>query len=233
MAITVNTLKNLSPRVKVILLIVAYLLIGYFYYAFFLQASLENMAKLQEKLEGLQQKVSEQERIASQKTKYMNEVAALKQAFQIALTKLPDRREIQPLFQSVAQMGKTAGLEFLLFEPKQPEKPPEADPTGVKAGLKPTDKRAEQKPGEQKPAAGQGPAKEAEPEKFYQEIPVKVSLRGRFHNTLSFFEQLAYLPRIVNVVDITMTEGKDAKAAGPFVKTDCIIKTYMFVDKPK
>lgn len=228
MAITVNTLKNLSPRVKAILLIVAYLLIGYFYYFFILQSSLENMTKLQTKFDDLQQKVSEQERISSQKAKYISEVASLKQAFQVALTKLPDKREIQPLFQSVAQMGKTAGLDFLLFEPKQPEKPPAPDPTGVKEGLKPTDKRVERKPAE-----GKAPAKEAEPEKFYQEIPVKVSLRGRFHNTLSFFEKLAFLPRIVNVVDITMAEGKDVKGTGPVVKTDCIIKTYMFVDKPK
>ena len=233
MAITVDTLKNLSPRVKVILLIVAYLLIGYLYYFSILQSSLENMTKLQTKFDDLQQKVSEQEGIASQKARYISEVASLKQAFQIALTKLPDKREIQPLFQSVAQMGKAAGLDFLLFEPKQPEKPPEPDPTGVKEGLKPSDKRAEQKPGEQKTAAGKGPAKEAEPEKFYQEIPVKVSLRGRFHNTLSFFEKLASLPRIVNVVEITMAEGTHVKGTESAIKTDCIIKTYMFVDKPK
>lgn len=228
MAINVDTLKNLSPRVKASLLIVAYLLIGYFYYVLVLQSSLESMTKLQTKFDELQQKVSDQERIASQKAKYISEVAALKQAFQVALTKLPDKREIQPLFQSVAQMGKMAGLDFLLFEPKQPEKPPEADPTGVKAGLKPTDKRVEQKPGD-----GKAPSKEAEPEKFYQEIPVKVSLRGRFHNMLSFFEKLAFLPRIVNVTDIAMSEDKGVKGAGPLVKTDCIIKTYMFVDKPK
>lgn len=233
MAISVDTLKNLSPKVKIILLIVIYLLIGYAYYAVVLQSSLENMAKLQEKFEGLQQKVAEQERIAAQKTRYLNEVAALKQAFQLALTKLPDRREIQPLFQSVAQMGKTAGLEFLLFEPKPPEVPPAGPPEAavkaqVKAGLKPTDQRTDQKPGDAKAAA-----KEAEPEKFYQEIPVKVSVRGRFHNVLTFFEKLAFLPRIVNVVDIAMADGKEVKATGAMIKTDCVIKTYMFVDKPK
>jgi type IV pilus assembly protein PilO len=227
MAITVNTLKNLSPRVKAILLIVAYLLIGYFYYFFILQSSLENIAKLQTKLTDLQQKISEQEKIASQKAKYISEVASLKQSFQVALTKLPDAREIQPLFQAVAEMGKAAGLDFLLFEPKQPEKLPEPQ-TGVKEGLKPTDKRVEQKPGD-----GKAQPKAVEPEKFYQEIPVKVSLKGRFHNTLSFFEKLAFLPRIVNVVDITMAESKDAKVVGPMIKVDCIIKTYMFIDKPK
>lgn len=228
MAITVNTLKNLSPRMKAILLIVAYVLIGYFYYFFILQSSIDNMTKLQTKFDDLQQKVGEQERIASQKAKYINEVASLKHAFQVALTKLPDKREIQPLFQSVAQMGRAAGLDFLLFEPKQPEKPPETGLRAeVKEGLKPSDKRAERRPSD-------GTAsKEAEPEKFYEEIPVKVSLRGRFHNTLSFFEKIAFLPRIVNVVDITMAEGKDAKSKETLVKTDCIIKTYKFVDRPK
>lgn len=225
MAINIDTLKNLSPRVKVILLIVVHILIGYLYYFFFLQASLENMAKLQTKLTDLQQKVSEQDKIASQKAQYISEVASLKQAFQMALMKLPDKREIQPLFQSVAQMGKNAGLEFLLFEPAQPVYPSEPA-AGVREGLKPTDKRAEQKPG-----SGKVQPSGAQSERFYQEIPVRVSLRGRFHDTLSFFEKMADLPRIVNVVDITMAEGKDVKGIGTVIKMDCIIKTYMFVDR--
>jgi type IV pilus assembly protein PilO len=229
MAITVNTLKNLSPRVKAVLLIIAYLLIGYFYYFFILQSALENMAKLQTKFTDLKQKISEQEKIASQKAKHISEVESLKQSFQLALTKLPDKREIPNLFQAVAQMGKDAGLEFLLFEPKPPEKPPEP-PAGVKEALKPSDKRAEQQPGDGK---AQPQPKKTGPESFYQEIPVKVSLIGSFHNTLSFFEKLAFLPRIVNVVDITMSEGKAVKGMGHVIKMDCIIKTYMFIDNTK
>ena len=142
-------------------------------------------------------------------------MAALKVAFQEALNKLPDKREIQPLFQTVASLGKSAGLDFLLFQPKPPEPPP-------------------QRSSEQKPATGKAPPPQAlEPDKFYEEIPVTVSLSGHFHSTLSFFEKVATLPRIINIENISMGEGKDVKGYGRLIKIDCVIKTYMFVDKPR
>ena len=214
MAITVDSLKNMSPRIKVILLVIAFALIGYFYYFLILRGDIEKRTSLQTKLAELQEQVDRQERIASQKTKYIKEVATSKEAFDVALTKLPDKREIQPLFQSVATSGKAAGLDFLLFEPKPPQKTPKAKP-GVKDKIK--------------PAAGKPP----EQEKFYEEIPVTVTISGRFHNTLSFFERVARLPRIINIENITMGEGAEIKGRGWMIKTNCIIKTYMFVDKGK
>jgi type IV pilus assembly protein PilO len=215
MAISLEDLKKMSPRVMALLILVAYGLIGYFYYFFFLQSALYEKATLQTKLSELQREVTEKERIASQKTRFLQEVAALKTAFQEALNKLPDKREIQPLFQTVASLGKSAGLDFLLFQPKPPEPPP-------------------QRSSEQKPATGKAPPPQAlEPDKFYEEIPVTVSLSGRFHSTLSFFEKVATLPRIINIENISMGEGKDVKGYGRLIKIDCVIKTYMFVDKPR
>ena len=124
MAISLEDLKKMSPKVMALLILVAYGLIGYFYYFFFLQSALHEKATLQTKLSELQREVTEKERIASQKTRFLQEVAALKTAFQEALNKLPDKREIQPLFQTVASLGKSAGLDFLLFQPKPPEPPP-------------------------------------------------------------------------------------------------------------
>jgi type IV pilus assembly protein PilO len=216
MAISLEDLKKMSPRVMALLILVAYGLIGYFYYFFFLQSALHQRATFQTKLSELQQEVTEKERIASQKTRFLQEVAALKVAFQEALNKLPDKREIQPLFQTVASLGKAAGLDFLLFQPKPPEPPP-------------------QRSSEQKPATGKAPPPKAlEPDKFYEEIPVTVSLSGHFHSTLSFFEKVATLPRIINIENISMGEGKkDVKGYGQLIKIDCVIKTYMFVDKPR
>ena len=216
MAISLEDLKKMSPRVMALLILVAYGLIGYFYYFFFLQSALNQKATLQTKLSELQREVTEKERIASQKTRFLQEVAALKTAFQEALNKLPDKREIQPLFQTVASLGKAAGLDFLLFQPKPPEPPP-------------------QQSSEQKPATGKAPPPKAlEPDKFYEEIPVTVSLSGHFHSTLSFFEKVATLPRIINIENISMGEGKkDVKGYGQLIKIDCVIKTYMFVDKPR
>lgn len=230
MAITVDTLKNLSPKIKILLLVIAYALIGYFYFFFVLQGDIEKRISLQTKLAELQEQVDRQERIAAQKAKHLKDVAALKEDYKLALTKLPDKREIQPLFQAVATSGKIAGLDFLLFEPKPPQKTPEAKP-GAADNLKPSDQRAEQKPGDGKAPAKS--AKQSEPEKFYEEIPVTVTISGRFHNVLSFFEKVANLPRIVNIENITMGEGAEIKGRGWVIKTNCIIKTYMFVDKGK
>jgi type IV pilus assembly protein PilO len=227
MAITVDTIKNMSPKIKVALLVIAFALIAYFYYFLILQKALERRTSLQTKLVELQEQVDRQERIAAQKAKYISEVAALKEAFQLALTKLPDKREIQPLFQSVATNGKNAGLDFLLFQPKPPERAPEAKPS-VKDNLKPSDQRAAQKP-----AAGKPPAKAPQQDQFYEEIPVTVTMSGRFHNTLSFFETVARLPRIINIENISMGEGAEVKGRGWVIKTNCTIKTYMFVDKGK
>ena len=231
MAISLEDLKKMSPRVMALLILVAYGLIGYFYYFFFLQSALNQKATFQTKLSELQQEVAEKERIASQKTRFLQEVAALKVAFQEALNKLPDKREIQPLFQTVASLGKATGLDFLLFQPKPPEPPPAPKAANVKDNIKPSDQRSS----EQKPATGKAPPPKApEPDKFYEEIPVTVSLSGHFHSTLSFFEKVATLPRIINVENISMAEGKkDVKGYGQLIKIDCVIKTYMFVDKPR
>ena len=228
MAVSLD-LKNLSPRVMTLLVLVAFGVVGYFYYFFFLQGAIKEREALQTKLAGLQQEVGEKERIAQQKTRFLKEVADLKEAFQSALTKLPDKREIQPLFQQVASLGKATGMDFLLFQPKPPAPPAAAKAPGVRDNLKPSDQRAEQKT-----AAGSAPpAKAPEPEKFYEEVPITVSLNGQFHNTLAFFAKVATLPRIINIENITMGEGKDVKGSGRIIKTDCVIKTYMFVDKQR
>jgi type IV pilus assembly protein PilO len=71
---------------------------------------------------------------------------------------------------------------------------------------------------------------------FYAELPVKISLTGVYHDTATFFEKVAKLPRIVNVSDISMEKRDGAKdgngAKGPVLATSFLIKTYMFVEKP-
>ncbi|MDA8124174.1 MAG: type 4a pilus biogenesis protein PilO [Deltaproteobacteria bacterium] len=215
MDISLDELKKLPPKVKALIIFLACLLISYFYYMFFLQAALEKRMTLGDKLANLQQQVEEKEKAAAQLGRYIREVEALQESFQLALMKLPNEREIAGILSSVVLAGKTAGVDFLLFEPKPPEKaPPKPD---AKAGAaKTADAKA---------------APKQEAEKFYDEIPIKVQVAGSFHNTVSFFDQVARLPRIVNIEDISMGEAQDVKGRGRIVKTSCTVKTYMFVDK--
>ena len=220
MAINLEELNKLSPKVKILVTCLVCILITYFYYMLFLSDALTKKMALDTKLVELQQQVAEKERVVAQLDKYIREVNALKESFKVALQKLPNEREIAGLLSSIVLSGKGAGVDFLLFEPKPPEtKAPEVKPgTPQPPAPKPPDAKAQ-------------PTKPAGPEKFYEDIPIKVQLAGGFHNTVSFFEQVARLPRIVNIEDITMGDAQEVKGRGRIVKTSCTVKTYMFVDK--
>jgi type IV pilus assembly protein PilO len=224
MAITFEDIKKWPPKRKVIALGIIYLLLGGAYYSLFMQSSMDQKGAWETKLSDLQEQVQEKERLAAQKGRYVREVNTLEEAFKIALTKLPDQREIPGLLYSVAQAGKDSGVDFILFEPKQAEKKSREVEELL---LKPTPaKAAAQKPADKKPAAASNPQEE----QFYEEIPVRVSVSGGFHSTVTFFEKVAKLPRIVNIEDISMSEAKDVKR-GRVIITNCVIKTYMFLEK--
>lgn len=228
MAITVEDLKKLSPKMLALLMVVVFLLLGYFYWFLLFNDAWEKRSALQGKADELSRQIVEKERIVAQKAKFLKEVAILKEAFTLALTKLPDQREIPGLFQAVSLAGREGGVEFLLFEPKPPEKPAEK-PAGkgaeVKANLKPSDQRADQKPGDQKPKPP------PMPDKFYEEIPVRVNINGGFVNTVYFFDKVAKLPRIINIEDISISGAQDVSGRGRVVNTTCVVKTYMFTEK--
>jgi type IV pilus assembly protein PilO len=237
--LTLDTIKKLSLKAKVLAVILIIFLIGYFYWFYFLSSAIEKKASLDVKLTEMKQKIEEKDKIAKQLNKYMTDVAALTENYKTALLKLPDQREIPALFHSVALAGKDASVEFLLFEPKAAvpkvlDKQPSGEPK-LSALLKPSDqKQSEQKPADApdaKPADGNKAAATAAPEPFYEEIPVGVTVIGTFQNILYFFEKVAKLPRIINVSDISMGDRKDVKGRGELITASCTIKTYMFIDK--
>ncbi len=248
MAITLKDINKLSTQAKALIAIGFVLIIGYLYYMYFLSDVLAKKSKLETEYQEIQGQIKQKEKIVLQLDRYKAEVAQLSENYKIALLKLPDQKEIPGLFHSVASAGRDAGIEFLLFEPKAAvpknlEKPDSAQPAKVSSMMKPSDQRAEaqqkvaqpqaQAPPPAVPGAEKKPGskKEAEPEPFYEEIPVKVTVMGNFQNTVHFFEKVAKLPRIVNISDITMGDRKDVKGRGYVITTTCLVKTYMFVDK--
>jgi len=42
------------------------------------------------------------------------------------------------------------------------------------------------------------------PREFYAEVPIEIEFHGHFHEIAEFFDQIAHLPRIVNVSDLKM-----------------------------
>ncbi|SEL95433.1 type IV pilus assembly protein PilO [Syntrophus gentianae] len=227
MAISLDDIKKLSPQRKALLAGVVLVLVGYLYWSFFLSSSLETRGNLKTKSAELSQKVDEKQHIASQKQKYIKDIALLKQKFELAMAKLPEKKDMPFLLYEIALAGKNAGVDSILFEPVV-EQPADAKAGDKKQGAA---KGNEPKPAENKPADKPSGGKAAEPEKFYKEIPVKVGVVGRFHNVVLFFEKMAVMPRIVNIEGFVMEESKDAKGKGRILNTACVIKTYMFSEK--
>lgn len=212
-----DDLKKLSPALKALIVFVVCLLLGYFYYMYFLQNIIAGQISLRTKLAEMESQIATKEKVAAQIGKYKKEVEQLTAAFSTALLKLPNQREIPGLLAAVVLSGKEAGVRFVLFEPKPP------------APILPVAKAASPP----KPAQKGAPAQPVEPPKFYEEIPITVKLAGTFHNTVSFFAKAAKLSRILNVEDIAIAEAKPANGREMTVTTSCTMKTYMFVDRGK
>lgn len=61
---------------------------------------------------------------------------------------------------------------------------------------------------------------------FYAEIPVAMSIRGDYHNLAVFFDKVARLSRIVNINDISINPGREARE----LSAACTAVTYKFVE---
>lgn len=61
---------------------------------------------------------------------------------------------------------------------------------------------------------------------FYAEIPVSISVIGRYHEMANFFDKVGGLPRIININDIGITPDK----MGVTLTTKCTAVTYKFIE---
>ncbi len=190
MPITVEDIKGMPTRYKVLLVLFLFLLIGYFYYFFFFQAAIQKKVRLTDKLETLEKKIEVKERVARRIKQHKEEIAFLKEKLKVALSKLPEQKEIPGLLTSVSRAGIKKGLDFLLFQPMPPV-----------------------------------------PKDFYADIPVKITVIGDYHDIALFFESVAKLPRIVNITDIKISNPKKTQGEKILLQTNCVIKTYMFLEK--
>lgn len=74
--------------------------------------------RLKIELSKLQAEVEEKTRIATNLPRMQREYDQLNSELALALTELPNSREIPSLLTSITTLGKSAGLDFLVFRPK-------------------------------------------------------------------------------------------------------------------
>lgn len=120
MAIGLDDIKRLSGGKKLLILLGALLLIGYFYWFYLLQPAVDRTVKLEDELETLKGQIVARQRVADQIERHKEEIAALEEDLALILAKLPERKDIPRLLTAVSEAGKDAGLEFILFEPLEP-----------------------------------------------------------------------------------------------------------------
>jgi type IV pilus assembly protein PilO len=118
----IEKILKLPTRQKAALLVLLLLLEGVALFYALYQPRMKEYAALQTKVEDLDRQIQENTRIANNLPRFKAEYEQLKNDLDAALTELPNQKEIPSLLTSISSVGRSAGLEFLLFRPK-PEVP--------------------------------------------------------------------------------------------------------------
>ena len=117
MAITLETIVKLPTSRKILILagLVAVIIGLYIYLIYW--PNLDLLKKKKTEMGSLENQVRELRIVAANMKRFQAEAAKLREELQVAITQLPTSKEIPTLLSSVSQLGKEAGLEFLLFRP--------------------------------------------------------------------------------------------------------------------
>lgn len=70
------------------------------------------------------------------------------------------------------------------------------------------------------------------PKGFYAEVTIDMKLEGGYNSTISFFEKVAGLPRIVNINGLNITSGKEARGE-IMISSTFAAMTFKFLPQPE
>ena len=70
------------------------------------------------------------------------------------------------------------------------------------------------------------PATQETTSEFYAELPINIRVSGSYHELGAFASDIAQLPRIVTLNDITVTTGRDG-----MLTMDAVAKTFRYLDE--
>jgi type IV pilus assembly protein PilO len=117
MAITLETIVKLPTSRKILILgVLAAAIIGLYFYLIY-WPNLELLKKKKAEMGALENQVRELRIVAANMKRFQAEAAKLREELKVAITQLPTSKEIPSLLSNISQLGKEAGLEFLLFKP--------------------------------------------------------------------------------------------------------------------
>jgi type IV pilus assembly protein PilO len=120
MALSVDDIKGMPLRQKVLALFVLFILVGFAYFSLYYQNALADEERLEQNLASLQVELSQKQKLLEQKILFEKEIAQLQEQLKIAMAKLPEQKEIPGLLISMSEAEGLGGVEFQLFEPLAP-----------------------------------------------------------------------------------------------------------------
>ena len=117
----VEKVLKLPNKQKIALLFLVMVAVGAAFYYGIQQPKYMQLKELQVKLNDLQNQVQESKKIADNLPRLKKEYEQLQSELANALTELPNQKEIPSLLTNITNVGKGAGLDFLVFRPKPEE----------------------------------------------------------------------------------------------------------------
>jgi len=116
-AITVDTIVKLPTSRKILFFVlILAVILGLYFYLVYLPKSQELEKKTAE-MGKLETQIRELRTIVANIKRFQAEAAKLREELNLAIAQLPTSKEIPSLLANVSNLGKEAGLEFLLFRP--------------------------------------------------------------------------------------------------------------------
>jgi type IV pilus assembly protein PilO len=117
MALTLGNIVKLPTSKKILILaLMIVALAGAYVYAVYLP-KYEYLNKKTVEMGALETQVRELRVVAANMKRFQAEAAKLREELQLAIAQLPTSKEIPTLLATISNLGKEAGLEFLLFRP--------------------------------------------------------------------------------------------------------------------
>jgi type IV pilus assembly protein PilO len=111
-------LEALEPNRKLALAVAAPVIVLFAYYFLLLGPRLARTEGLREHIDNLLQERDRKTVEASQMPDRKKDVVELERQLKLAITRLPDEKEIPDLLSSVSNLGRDAGLDILIFRQK-------------------------------------------------------------------------------------------------------------------
>lgn len=115
---SVEKILKLPTKQKIALMVVVLLIEAVALTYFLWLPKYKQLARLKEEHVKIQAEVEEKVKIANNLPKIQKEYSALSLELEKALTELPNSKEIPSLLTTITSVGKSVGLDFLVFKPR-------------------------------------------------------------------------------------------------------------------